>query len=177
MIRGQAASIVLFAFDYSTGAPKTGDAANITAYIEKDFGGSSQLGGSPNAPAVELSAVNQPGWYKFAVTAAEADAHALLFTGRSNTANVSVVGQFIYTTDYNAAADGMLDRDISAGTDSASGSPATRTLRQATRGIVNKWTVSGGVLTVYKEDGTTVAYTRTLAGTAGADPITSSTPT
>ena len=29
-------TIELFAFDYSTGAPKTGDAANLTAYVDKD---------------------------------------------------------------------------------------------------------------------------------------------
>lgn len=176
MIRGVASYIVMFAFDYSTGAPKTGDAAKLTAYVEKDFGGANILGGSPNAAASELSAVNQPGWYKFAVTAPEADAHALLFTGRSNTANVAVVGQFIYTVEYNAVADALLDRDMSAGADVGSGSPSYRTVRQALRHIRNKWTISGTTLTVYKEDDTTVAWTAQISATPGADPITGSDP-
>lgn len=35
-----------------------------------------------------------------------------------------------------------------------------------------EWSVSGGVLTVKKPDDTTTAYTKTVTGTAGADPIT-----
>ena len=30
--------VIVFAFDSTTNTPKTGDAANITAYISKDFG-------------------------------------------------------------------------------------------------------------------------------------------
>lgn len=36
-----------------------------------------------------------------------------------------------------------------------------------------KWAISGGTLTAYKPDDTTVAHTQPVAGTAGADPITS----
>lgn len=35
-----------------------------------------------------------------------------------------------------------------------------------------KWSISGTTLTVLKPDDTTTAYTKTLTGTAGADPIT-----
>ena len=36
-----------------------------------------------------------------------------------------------------------------------------------------EWSISAGTLTVKKPDDTTTAYTKTLTGTAGADPITS----
>lgn len=71
-------------------------------------------------------------------------------------------------------ADGILNRDMSTGTDS--GSPTVRTMRQALRFLRNKWSISGTTLTVTKEDDTTASWTSTLAGTAGADPITSSDP-
>lgn len=71
-------------------------------------------------------------------------------------------------------ADGILDRDMSTGTDS--GSPTVRTMRQALRFLRNKWSISGTTLTVTKEDDTTASWTSTVAGTAGADPITSSDP-
>lgn len=77
--------------------------------------------------------------------------------------------------DFGAeVADAILDRDMSTGTDS--GSPTVRTMRQALRFLRNKWSISGTTLTVTKEDDTTASWTSTLAGTAGADPITSSDP-
>lgn len=35
-----------------------------------------------------------------------------------------------------------------------------------------EWSISGATLTVKKQDDTTTAYTKTLTGTAGADPVT-----
>lgn len=35
------------------------------------------------------------------------------------------------------------------------------------------WTISAGTLTVKEQDGTTTQFTRTVAGTNGADPVTS----
>ena len=87
--------IQLFAFDYSTGAPKTGDSANLTAYIEKDGAGSMTALGDTSA--TELSATNAPGWYEFDVTQSESNADMILFTAKSSTANVSVVGARVFT--------------------------------------------------------------------------------
>lgn len=82
--------IALFAFDITTGAAKTGDAANITAYVSKDGGAITALA---DTSATEMSSTNAPGWYLFDVAQAETNADILLFTGKSATANVSVVGQ------------------------------------------------------------------------------------
>lgn len=71
-------------------------------------------------------------------------------------------------------ADGVLDRDMSAGTDS--GSDSVRTPRQALRFLRNKWSVAGTDLTVTKEDDTTPSWTAVVTKTAGADPVTGSDP-
>lgn len=90
--------IALFAFDTTTGAPKTGDSANITPYVSKDYGTVTVLG---TATATEMDATNAKGWYSFVLAQAETNADALLFTGKSSTANVSVVGVLIYTVAAN----------------------------------------------------------------------------
>jgi len=86
--------IVLFVFDYSTGAPKTGDAANLTAYVSKDDGSVTVLG---DTSATELDATNAKGLYSFDVTQSETNADKLIFSGKSSTANVTMVPVTIYT--------------------------------------------------------------------------------
>lgn len=95
MFKNVATKIALFAFDTTTGAPKTGDAANITAYVSKDYGAVTVLA---DTTATEMDATNAKGWYLFDVAQAETNADALLFTGKSSTANISVVAQYIHTT-------------------------------------------------------------------------------
>ena len=68
-------------------------------------------------------------------------------------------------------ADALLNRDMSAVSDTNSRSPLN-----ALRHIRNKWSVSGTTLTVTKEDDTTTAWTSTLTTNASADPITGSDP-
>ncbi|MEY5097443.1 MAG: hypothetical protein RJA36_162 [Pseudomonadota bacterium] len=68
-------------------------------------------------------------------------------------------------------ADALLNRDMSAVSDTNSRSPLN-----ALRHIRNKWSVSGTTLTVTKEDDTTSAWTSTLTTNASADPITGSDP-
>jgi hypothetical protein len=73
-----------------------------------------------------------------------------------------------------AIADALLNRDMSTGTDS--GSASVRTVRQALRALRNKWSISGGTLTVTKEDDATTSWTASLTSDATADPITASDP-
>lgn len=101
MFKNVATKVALFAFDYSTGAPKTGDAANLTAYVSKDYGTVTVLA---DTSATEMSATNAPGWYLFDVAQGETNADALLFSGKSSTSNVTVVGQMVYTTSAAAIA-------------------------------------------------------------------------
>lgn len=68
-------------------------------------------------------------------------------------------------------ADGLLDRDMSAGADVNARSP-----RNALRFLRNKWTNAAGTLTVTKEDDTTTAWTGTVTTDAAADPVTAVDP-
>lgn len=77
MFKNVATKIALFAFDSTTNLPKTGDAANITAYVSKDYGAVTALA---DTSATELDATNAKGWYLFDVAQAEANADFLLFT-------------------------------------------------------------------------------------------------
>lgn len=95
MFKNVATKIALFAFDTTTGAAKTGDAANITAYVSKDYGTVTVLG---DTSATEMDSTNAKGWYLFDVAQAETNADALLFTAKSSTSNIAIVGQYIHTT-------------------------------------------------------------------------------
>lgn len=86
-------------FDYSTGAPKTGDAANLTAYVSIDDGTLTALN---DTSASEISSTNAPGWYRFDLTQAETNGIKLFFSGKSSTSNVVMMaGGDIYTTPAN----------------------------------------------------------------------------
>ena len=73
-------------------------------------------------------------------------------------------------TDLAALADAILKRDFTAITGEAAYS-----LLNAARMLRSKWNTTGGVLTVYKEDGTTVSWQRTLGTDPTAAPIVSAT--
>jgi hypothetical protein len=90
--------IAVFAFDTTSGAAKTGDSANISAYVSKDWGSVTQLG---DTSATEMDSTNAKGWYLFDLTQGETNADALLFTGKSSTSNISIVGQLIFTRPAN----------------------------------------------------------------------------
>lgn len=87
--------IALLAVDSATGRPKTGDAANITAYVSQEFGTATAL---TDTTATEMSSTNAPGWYWFDLTQAETNADALLFTGRSATTGIDIIANLVYTT-------------------------------------------------------------------------------
>jgi hypothetical protein len=95
MFRNVATKIAVFAFDTATSLPKSGDAANITAYVAKDYGTTTVLADSS---ATEQDATNAKGWYLFDVAQGETDGDALLFSGKSSTAGIVVVGMLIFTT-------------------------------------------------------------------------------
>lgn len=84
-ITGQ--KLVVYAFDSTTNAPKTGDAANLTAYISQDDGSLTALG---DTSATEISSTNAKGYYSFDLTQAETNAVKLFFSAKSSTANVVV---------------------------------------------------------------------------------------
>lgn len=96
MFKNVASTFIVFAFDATTNVPKTGDAANITAYVSKDYGTVTVLG---DLSATEFDATNAPGYYWFTAAQAETNADCLMVTAKSSTANIKVLGApaVIYT--------------------------------------------------------------------------------
>lgn len=86
-------------------------------------------------------------------------------------ADTGTDGVVISSATANQIADAMLNRDMSAVSDTNS-----RTPLNAFRFLRNKWSVSGGTLTVTKENDTTSAWTSTVSTDASADPVTGSDP-
>lgn len=80
---------ILFAFDATTNQPKTGDAANITAYISKDYGSVTAI---TDTSATEMDATNAKGYYLVDLSQAETNADEILISAKSSTANIVVVG-------------------------------------------------------------------------------------
>ena len=86
-------------------------------------------------------------------------------------ADTGTDGVAISATVANAIADALLNRDMSAVSDTNGRSPLN-----ALRLLRNKYSVSGTTLTVTKEDDATSAWTSTLTTDATADPVTGSDP-
>ncbi len=80
--------LTLLAIDTSLNAPKTGDAANITAYISGDDGVVTILG---DVTATEKSATHAKGLYDFDLTQAETNYNKIVFSGISSTNNIQIV--------------------------------------------------------------------------------------
>lgn len=117
MFKNVAAKFIVFAFDATSNVPKTGDAANITAYVSKDYGTVTVLG---DTSATEMDATNAPGYYLFDAAQAETNADCLLVSGKSATSNIKVLGApaVIYTrptTGWLAPTTAGRTLDVSAG--------------------------------------------------------------
>lgn len=123
---------MVFAWDTTTGVAKTGDAANITAYVSKDYGAVTVLG---DTAATEMDATNAKGYYLFDAAQAETNADVLMVSGKSATANIAVIGApaVIFTrptTGWLAPTTAGRTLDVSAGGESGVdwanvGSPTT----------------------------------------------------
>lgn len=76
---------IVFAFDSTTGLAKTGDAAQITANLRKDYGDAAAI---TDTNPTEL----EDGFYAFDLSQAETNADHLLICPVSSTSNIVVVG-------------------------------------------------------------------------------------
>lgn len=92
--------LIVYAFDSTTNLPKTGDAANQTAYVSKDYGSVTVLG---DTSATEMDSTNAKGYYLFDLTQAETNGDCLLFSAKSSTSNIVVLGMpaTVFTTPAN----------------------------------------------------------------------------
>lgn len=120
--------VALLAIDVSTNAPKTGDAANLTAYVSKDWGAVTVLA---DTTATELDATNAPGIYLFDLAQAETNADELILSGKSSTANIKLIPRIIQTvpasfstlTIANNCVDADLERCAGTAITSSGGRP------------------------------------------------------
>lgn len=117
MFKNVASKFIVFAFNATDNTPKTGDAAQITAYVSKDYGTVTVLG---DTSATEMDATNAPGYYLFDAAQAETNGDCLMVSGKSSTANIKVIGApaVIYTrptTGWLAPTTAARTLDVSAG--------------------------------------------------------------
>lgn len=86
--------VAIFAWDNAAGAPKTGDAANISAQISKDGGAAAATN---DVAPTELDATNLKGIYIFDLTQAETNADLVCISPVSSTADVDIRPIIAYT--------------------------------------------------------------------------------
>jgi hypothetical protein len=119
------------------------------------------------------------GYWKLTLTATELEAKTVVVTCVDSATKavedliivIDTYGGSTARVDTTVFADTLLNRDMSAVSSTNARSPLN-----AFRFLRNKWTVSGGTLTVYEEDDTATAWTSTLSTAASADAITGSDP-
>lgn len=92
--RGVAAKVLVYAYDKTTGLAKTGDTANITAYISKN--GATGVATNDANPA---PVANMDGYYGFDMAAAEMTANVVVILPVSTTANILIDRKEILTTE------------------------------------------------------------------------------
>lgn len=135
-----------------------------TVRISKRGGATAASSGS----IVEIDSVNMPGRYYIEFTAGELDTTGVFEYRYKHASGLEVKGECFITPDspwvaastVNEIADGVFKRDWTAITGEAS-----RSLLNAARFLRNRWRVSGGTLSVYGEDDTTVKWSGPLTGT------------
>lgn len=136
----------VFAFDYSTGAPKTGDAAQISATINLDNAGP---GATNDVNPTELTS----GYYRFTLLDSETNADEVRLIPSSSTGNVAVVPCPAIIYPVAKAASGI--QSVALGNVAHGGAAATLTLLS---GVINN---TGGV-------GLSVTGSTTAVGIHGA---------
>jgi len=142
--------ITVHAIDNTTGVAKTGDAANITAYLAKDAGSATQ---SNDVNPAEISATNMKGAYRFTMTQAETNADLMDFVAVSATANITLVPISIYTVKPDTTMTTQMTEGYAA--DGVAPTP-TQALFRIMQNIC-EFSISGVTLTTKKIDKSTQA--------------------
>jgi len=186
----QSKRIAIFIQDstVTTGAGKTGlTNASVTWYYWREDEGnvaatsvsvvSATRGTYTSGGFIEKDASGTPGFYEIGIPNNALVSGADWVVMQLKGTGIVPVPIEIQLTGYDpgdagSLGDAFLLRDWTAVTASV---PA-RSVLNALRHIRNKWSISGATKTVYKEDDSTTAYTTTVQTDAGANPITSDTP-
>lgn len=175
---GSTPTIVFFLVDATDGeTPETG--LSPTVYISKNGGTAATTTNS----ASEIDSTNMQGWYKVALTAAETgtDGSLIIWADSSTTTKSwydvhQVYTNLIHDDEMDDIADHVLMRNTATTESSGSGDTIQQySLINAIRATVGKNVISSGTLNTYKEDETTIAFSRTAGTDAAALPITSLT--
>ncbi|MFA5187042.1 MAG: hypothetical protein WC551_11220 [Patescibacteria group bacterium] len=95
--------IAVFAYDTAAAAPKTGDAANITAQISLDGGATAA---TDDTNPTELDATDAPGIYIFDLTQAETNADLIILSAASATSDIVLEPVIVYTQTVMRGTDG-----------------------------------------------------------------------
>lgn len=136
---------MVFAFDTTNNTAKTGDAANITCYVTKDYGTVTVLA---DTSATEMDATNAKGYYLFDAAQGETNGDCLMISAKSTTANISVIGA--PAVIYTRPATGWLAPTVAA-----------RTLDVSATGEAGvDWANVGSPTTSLALTGTTIAVTQ-----------------
>lgn len=106
--------IAVYAHDAANDVPKTGDAANITAQLSKDFGAAAATN---DTNPTELDATDHPGIYVFDLTQSETNADNIVISAVSSTADILLDPIQVFTVPPNFRAlaiesDGMAHADL-----------------------------------------------------------------
>jgi len=152
------------AWSSATGAEVTGDAGNITAYIEKDAGGAVQ---SDDVNPSEVDATNMPGVYRFTLTQAETNCNNFLLKAKSATANVrigAIAAQPMPLPNALPDAAGGLPISDAGGLDLDAKLANTNEVTAARMGALTDW-INGGRLDLLLD--ATKAVTDLLSASAG----------
>jgi hypothetical protein len=155
--------------DFAKGADWTPAGGDVK--ISKDGGAAQNVTHLPVSLAMGNTAV-----WDFQIEATEMQAAQIIITVADSASKAVEDDCFVIETfgvaqgvmDLNAIADCIYKRDYSLISGEASFS-----LLNAARSVRNKWAIQAGTRTVYKEDGSTEAYTQAVVGTSGATPVTS----
>lgn len=106
--KNTASQYVAFFFQDTTNQKgKTGDAANITAYVSKDGGSEAAATNS----VTELDATNNPGVYLVQLSQAETNANTVIVHASSSTANIETHDAHTFHTFVNSY-DGIAWEDV-----------------------------------------------------------------
>lgn len=111
--------LAVYAYNSATGAPVSGDAANITGLISKDGGEAAATNDVNPAPSPTMA---QAGVYYFDLTQAETNADLVVVSASSTTENVRidpVIIEAITAATSSALATAQADLDVLTGSDGA----------------------------------------------------------
>jgi hypothetical protein len=149
MYKNVASKLIIFCWDVTTGLPKTGDSANLTAYRSLDFGTVTVLA---DTSATEMDSTNAKGYYLFDLAQGETNGDINLYTCKSSTTGIACVG--VPAVVHTIPATGIL-----------APTTAGRTLDVSATGEAGiDWANVGSPTTTLALSGTTVGTVTTYTG-------------